>query len=250
MANSFFRNRRKLNMQQNKIVKYIVYAIGEIFLIIIGILVALYLNNLNENKQTKALEVKLLKELKSNLRHSILNFERSIDTEGEYLEYNELILDHLDNKKPYNPDLDNAFGVYFWTITTNPVTGGYDFLKSKGIDLITNDSLRNKISYIFETEFSIIKRENEVWSNNLQQNISYPYHVEHFRKYVFNSNNNIEQAKPFDYDALLEDDKFKSINTEIISNRRWNINSLKKLVNDMNELITEIDTELELREMD
>ncbi|WP_455169911.1 DUF6090 family protein [Aegicerativicinus sediminis] len=232
-------------MQQNKFAKYLLYAIGEIILIIIGILVALYLNNLNEAKQTKALEIKLLNELKSNLQHSILNFQRSINSEKEYLSYNEMILDYLDNNKPYNPELDNAFGVYFWTITSNPVTGGYDFLKSKGIDLITNDSLRNKISFIFETEFSIIKNENEVWSNNLQQNISYPYHVEHFRKYVFNNNNSIELAKPFDYDALLRDDKFKSINTEIISNRRWNINSLTNLVKEMDDLVAEIDKELQ-----
>ncbi|WP_228850455.1 DUF6090 family protein [Aegicerativicinus sediminis] len=243
--NNFFRNLRNLHLQQNKFAKYILYAIGEIILIIIGILVALYLNNLNEAKQTKALEIKLLNELKSNLQHSILNFQRSINSEKDYLSYNEMILDYLDNNKPYNPELDNAFGVYFWTITSNPVTGGYDFLKSKGIDLITNDSLRNKISFIFETEFSIIKNENEVWSNNLQQNISYPYHVEHFRKYVFNNNNSIELAKPFDYDALLRDDKFKSINTEIISNRRWNINSLTNLVKEMDDLVAEIDKELQ-----
>ncbi len=243
--NNFFRNLRNLHLQQNKFAKYLLYAIGEIILIIIGILVALYLNNLNEAKQTKALEIKLLNELKSNLQHSILNFQRSINSEKEYLSYNEMILDYLDNNKPYNPELDNAFGVYFWTITSNPVTGGYDFLKSKGIDLITNDSLRNKISFIFETEFSIIKNENEVWSNNLQQNISYPYHVEHFRKYVFNNNNSIELAKPFDYDALLRDDKFKSINTEIISNRRWNINSLTNLVKEMDDLVAEIDKELQ-----
>ena len=243
--NNFFRNLRNLHLQQNKFAKYLLYAIGEIILIIIGILVALYLNNLNEAKQTKALEIKLLNELKSNLQHSILNFQRSINSEKEYLSYNEMILDYLDNNKPYNPELDNAFGVYFWTITSNPVTGGYDFLKSKGMDLITNDSLRNKISFIFETEFSIIKNENEVWSNNLQQNISYPYHVEHFRKYVFNNNNSIELAKPFDYDALLGDDKFKSINTEIISNRRWNINSLTNLVKEMDDLVAEIDKELQ-----
>lgn len=240
----FFKKKRYKLLFSNKTVRYLKYALGEIALIIIGILVALYLNNLNQDQQTLALEVKLLKELKSNLEHSIISFNRSIESEKDYLHANELILEFLDNRKPYNTELDKAFGIYFWTVTTNPVRGGYDFLKSKGIDLITNDSLRNKISFVFETEFSIIKTENEVWSNNLQQNISYPYHVEHFRKYVFNNNNNIELAKPFNYEELLEDNKFKSINTEIISNRKWNINGLEKLITESRQLIQQIEAEL------
>ena len=157
-----------------------------------------------------------------------------------------MILDYLDHRKPYNKELESAFGVYFWTVTTNPVTGGYEFLKSKGIDLITDDSLRNRISFIFENEFLILKNENEVWSNNLQQNISYPYHVKHFRRYFATDSNNVELelAKPFDYISLLEDEEFKSINTEIISNRKWNINSLQKLIGEIEGLIVQIDAEL------
>ena len=242
----FFRKIRKNMILTSKFSKYLIYAVGEIILIVIGILFALYLNNLNAEKQIKAVEINLLQELKNNLESSIISFERSITSEQEYLSYNETILDYMDSAKPYNEELDKAFGVYFWTITTNPVTGGYDFLKSKGIDLITNDSLRNKISFIFESEFSVLKNENEVWSNNLQQNISYPYHVKRFRKYYpeGNKNNGIEFAKPFDYEALLVDNEFKSINTEIISNRRWNINSLQVLITEIKELIIQIEEEL------
>jgi hypothetical protein len=227
--------------------KYFLYAIGEIALIVIGILLAFYLDNINAEKQAREVETELLKELKSNLLSNIEILERTLKTEAEYLSYNEMILDYLDNKKPYDEKLDRAFGVYFWTVTTNPVRGGYEFLKSKGIDFITNDRLRNRISFIFETEFSILKNENEVWSNNLQQNISYPYHVKHFRRYYSNEDKNTEAelAKPFEYKSLLDDAEFKSINSEIISNRKWNVNSLKKLLREIQELIVQIDKELE-----
>ncbi len=157
-----------------------------------------------------------------------------------------MILDFLDNNKPYDESLDIAFGTYFWTITSNPISGGYDYLKSKGIDLISNDSLRQNISFIFENEFSILKEENEVWANNLQQNISYPYHVTHFRNYFLGGidQENNEYAKPNEYEALLEDQQYKSINAEIISNRRWNINSLKKIISDTRGLMTQIDNEI------
>jgi hypothetical protein len=226
--------------------KYLKYAIGEIVLIVFSILLALYLNNLNTKSQQKKEEVKVLNEIKSNLFSSILSFERTINTETDYLNQNKKILEYIDNNKPYSTELDHAFGVYFWTISSNPITVGYEYLKSRGIELITNDSLRNNISFMFENEFAIIKNENELWANNLQQNITYPYHVNHFIKYFTNETDSlgIEYAKPFDYDALISDKTFKSINTEIISNRRWNIKSLGDLVIRINDLIQQIDNEL------
>lgn len=241
----FFRQIRQHSLTEFKFGKYLLYAVGEILLIVTGILLALHLDNMNAEKQARAAENELLKELRSNLQSNIGIITRSLDSELEYLSYNEMILDYLDNRKPYDQSLDRAFGVYFWTISTNPVKGGYDFLKSKGIDIITNDRLRNNISLIFENEFPILKNENEVWSNNLQQSISYPYHVEHFRRYYpVGANTGEELARPFDYNSLLDDDQFKSINAEIISNRKWNINSLKELRDEIEDLILLIDAEL------
>jgi hypothetical protein len=243
----FFRKLRQRLLTENKVSRYLLYAFGEIFLIVIGILLALYLNNIMAEKQARELEIKLLRELQVNLESNIAIFERSLASERQYLSFNKLILEYLDNRKPYDSEvLDEAFGVYFWTITTNPVTSGYDYLNSKGIDIITNDSLRKRISFIFESEFSILKNENEVWSNNLQQNISYPSHVKRFRRYypIENEDEDIEFAKPFNYSGLLEDDEFKSINSEIISNRKWNINSLLMLTAEIKELIPDIEQEI------
>ena len=243
----FFRTLRQRLLAENRVSRYLLYAAGEVFLIVVGILLALYLNNLNEERQTRSVEIKLLNELKSNLESNLLILERSLRTEEEYLAYNQQILDYLDNRKPYHEELDKAFGVYFWTVSTNPVSGGYEFLKSKGVDLITNDSLRNRISFVFENEFSILKNENEVWSNNLQQTISYPNHIQRFRRYYPDrqQSNGIEFARPYNYDLLLEDETFKSINAEIVSNRMWNINSLNRLLMELRDLILQIETELE-----
>ena len=249
----FFKKFRKQLLIENslplrigKFNKYLIYAIGEIILIVIGILLAVYLNNLNTTKKLKLVEIELLTELKSNLNSSIISFERAVKIEQEYLKYNLLIIDYLDHKKPYNDILLEPFSMYFWTVSSSPVSGGYTYLKSKGIDLITNDSLRKNISILFEKEFLIIKKENEVWANNLQQNISYPYHVNHFRRYFLSDSisGSIEITKPFDYDSLINDNKFKSINSEIISNRKWNINSLQKIIHKSKITVAQIDKEL------
>ena len=55
----FFRNIRKTLLVQGKIANYIKYAVGEILLVVIGILLALYLNNLNDLYQLKKDEIKI-----------------------------------------------------------------------------------------------------------------------------------------------------------------------------------------------
>ena len=249
----FFRKIRQQLLTENppagrvgKFGKYLIYGVGEVILIVIGILLALYLNNINSEQKSKLVEIELLNELKSNVNSSIKSFERTLESEREYLGYNLLILDYLDNKKPFDDTLLTPFGAYFWTVSSNPISGGYTYLKSKGIDLITNDSLRKNLSVLFENEFLIIKEENQIWANNLQQNISYPYHVSHFRRYFLKDSisGDIEVAKPFNYNALIHDDKFKSINAEIISNRNWNINSLQDLIIKSEVVVKEIEDEL------
>jgi hypothetical protein len=51
---SFFRIIRQKLLQENRITRYLVYAIGEILLVVIGILIALQVNNYREAQQTKA----------------------------------------------------------------------------------------------------------------------------------------------------------------------------------------------------
>ena len=246
MISAFKTIRLKLS-NEGKVFQYARYAIGEILLIVIGILLALYLNNLNEQKNIRQDQVKVLNEIISNLDGSIQAFERTIQTERNYLNFNKKILEHFEKKLPYDPSMDMAFGTYFWTISTNPVTGAYEHLKEKGLDLVESDSLRQSISFLFESEFTILKEENEFWSNSFQQNISYPYHVKHFRKYFPDgqASENYEFAKPVNYSVLLKDPYFLNINTEIISNRGWNIRSLENLILKMEELKKLIQLELD-----
>jgi hypothetical protein len=63
----FFRKIRQKLLQQNKVGSYFKYAIGEIFLVVIGILIALQVNNWNENRKDQREGVAILKNLKSEL---------------------------------------------------------------------------------------------------------------------------------------------------------------------------------------
>ena len=69
-------------MEKNKNGKYFKYAIGEIILVVVGILIALQINNWNENRKDKLSELKYLKGIVSNLNDDIseLNNHSRIDT--------------------------------------------------------------------------------------------------------------------------------------------------------------------------
>ena len=65
----FFRNIRQKLAAENNVAKYLRYAIGEILLVVIGILIALQINNWNENRKERLIEIKYLKNLKHDLQN-------------------------------------------------------------------------------------------------------------------------------------------------------------------------------------
>lgn len=55
----FFRKIRQKLLSQNRVTQYLAYAIGEIILVVIGILIALQVNNWNENRKNGEIEHKV-----------------------------------------------------------------------------------------------------------------------------------------------------------------------------------------------
>ena len=71
----FFRKIRQKLLSENKFNKYIVYAIGEIILVVIGILIALQINNNNEATKNKEKEKIILKEILTSLNNDFKGFD-------------------------------------------------------------------------------------------------------------------------------------------------------------------------------
>ena len=81
----FYRKIRKKMADDNRPLKYMRYAIGEIILVVIGILIALQINNWNENRKTKLRSQVYINEIVNDLIHQHLNFDRVIQL-YEYIE--------------------------------------------------------------------------------------------------------------------------------------------------------------------
>jgi hypothetical protein len=76
----FFRKIRQKLLEQNRITQYLTYAIGEILLVVIGILIALQINNANEAHKARQSERVVLKNLIQDLRADSLSFSDNLTT--------------------------------------------------------------------------------------------------------------------------------------------------------------------------
>lgn len=149
MANFFRRIRRQL-FTKNKFTKYLIYATGEIFLVVIGILIALQVNNYNEQRKTEIKEKKYLVSIKNEL----LNNLEVIKAEAEHLNTSlkaqrqvmSLINSKIDTIS--ENELSKILGLSFNRgIQLKYQDGTFkELLYSGGLIAIANDSIRNKIT--------------------------------------------------------------------------------------------------------
>jgi hypothetical protein len=95
---------------ENNFSKYLLYAIGEIILVVIGILIALSLNNWNEDRKKDVLELILLEELQYNLKDDILDIEVNIGVHKNGLESAHIILQSFNENLPPNDSLNIHYG--------------------------------------------------------------------------------------------------------------------------------------------
>ena len=101
----FFRKIRERLLSENKFSKYLIYAIGEIVLVVIGILIALSINNWNERRKNTLLEDQLIKNIVEDLRLDSIHINQSLNELSSQLSVvDNLIAQVLDDKENLNFD--------------------------------------------------------------------------------------------------------------------------------------------------
>jgi len=146
-------------MEQSKTGKYIKYAIGEIILVMIGILLALQINNWNNDRIENNLESNILSEILVNLEKDVVNIHSKIRFNEIKVKINTEVLRHLEQKTPMTDSLRISYGKLIGRGTFEPITVAYENLKSKGIDIIQNDSLRISISELYDFKYFYITQD-------------------------------------------------------------------------------------------
>jgi hypothetical protein len=147
----FFRKIRQNLIMENKTSKYLKYAIGEIVLVVIGILIALSINNWNENRKEKTLETKVLIELLKSLENNCNVMVQDSITRLEWDKSSDIIIFSLQNNVSYSDSLNIHFqNARKPGANLSLSSAGYESLKNIGYNIITSDTLRNNIVELFE----------------------------------------------------------------------------------------------------
>ena len=80
-----FRKIRQKLLSENKFSKYLLYAMGEIILVVIGILIALQLNTLNQNRQDRIQEQQILVQLLNEYENNLVQLNQKISIRNEIM---------------------------------------------------------------------------------------------------------------------------------------------------------------------
>jgi hypothetical protein len=147
----FFRKIRQRLLSENRLGKYFLYAIGEIVLVVIGILIALQINNWNETQRNKAFERETLAQIQTNLVKDKTtleiinkNFKRAIRSSNKILE------------SDWDPQDKDSLKYWLAHIVRfdrfQPLTNAYEVAKSRGLDLISNKELRFLLGTYYDDE--------------------------------------------------------------------------------------------------
>jgi len=157
----FFRKIRQDLLSEGKTAKYLKYAIGEIVLVVIGILIALQINNWNNqrlaDKQMNAFLLGIIEDLKSD----IFQFDRRIKFYNSLTEKKNKVLELTDFR---DIDADSLFLAIRPRSSNYEInTATFDKIKSSGFTQITrNDSLSKSIYDYYTTGVTALK-ENLGW---------------------------------------------------------------------------------------
>lgn len=137
------RKLRKSLMESYSAGKYLLYAIGEILLVVFGILIALEVNNWNEERKGRAEEIEVLISVKKDLSNTIEEF-RFLNQVREKVLYGTKGLFEMAGKEAIEKqETDSLIGLTFYRPTFNNKEGAIELLFSSGkINLIRNDSIR------------------------------------------------------------------------------------------------------------
>ncbi len=223
----FFRKIRQRLLSESKFSKYLLYAVGEIVLVVIGILIALQINNWNEAKKEQAILNASLTSVRINLQEDIRNLNTQIS-------YNESVLDAIDfsfriiSFSKYENMPLSAFADSIFDVATErtflPTTTAFNSMESGShFQWIENQDLTQEIYnyYALVGNISnIISHNNQFVKNHMEV---FTYNNMEFGSLLQNSNPYPKKRNPIlDNTSILKE---STVFENALIGRRFRANS-------------------------
>lgn len=231
----FFRHIRQSLIMENKTSKYLKYAIGEIILVVIGILIALQINNWNQTRLELQKEQIVLNQLYKDFEANDSIIKKGFKSYDRLLRYNNVILRHTGPNVTIPKDTitrDSLFKLNYPKV--NLVNSSVN-ISAEQIDLITNENLKVALSKFPSIYLSYKEAENQVKDHTIEQRaIS--------KKYIsiitFDDDFNQENFKS-DMLGFLRNRDFQNTTVDKKWNMELSITEIKT-VNKQNQMVLEL----------
>ena len=155
--------RRQL-IGSGKVRRYLVYAAGEIVLVVIGILIALQINSWNADKKTHTDLIFLLENLKIDLQNDLKQITYVIDQQSSRAQA-------IDRITLHDPEFESTLDSVKYLNTGNnpgffPAIGAYQSASNSGLlDQLNNQELKNAIYSLYESDYPRLRYNGEILDN-------------------------------------------------------------------------------------
>ena len=198
----FFRTIRKKLLAEGKTANYLKYAIGEIVLVVIGILIALQINNWNSHRLQQIKERGILIEMMNNLQVNLNAIKYTIDNHKDRISEIDILIEHFLLKKPFTDSISNEIRGIRYPEEITLVTTSFEELKSLGFDILSSEKLKRLTVQLFNSEYPALIEWTKGISVVHYEALSTPF----FLKYFYEDNTG--KLKITNYDELLENQQF------------------------------------------
>lgn len=221
----FFRNIRKNLLNEGKTTKYFKYAIGEIILVVIGILIALQINNWNERENSISQAEKHLKTIKLNLQDDILQAEMLLSETQTTIDYANDFLNQFKTLKPVDNNIQMYLIYLMFERNIEVNESGLNALLNSNSMAFIDENLQNKILNYYRYLEQLKSRELN--ANTEIKTMYEPYVKEHYY-WIWNKTNPWHRQAEFykDDPRTLENIDLQSVISNkqlevMIMNRRY-----------------------------
>jgi hypothetical protein len=221
--------------------KYLAYALGEIILIVLGILIALEIDNWNNDRQMKKLEIKYLREMISNLKTDLSDVEFNIGFNIDKMKSNLAVAAYIRNRFPYNDSLNFHFSNLTGSTRFISNSSSFENFKTKGFEIIKNDSLRRSITELYSAYYTHIIGFEVIDDHRYQYEVLLPEVMENVKINEF-----WKSAEPVNHKALLNNVKFQNAIASNIFYRQYMISQYNEQREKVIALIKAIEEYLEV----
>ena len=231
---------KEIRGKNKEIRTFWIYALGEFFLVFLGILIALQVDNWNQDRRLRKQEDTMLEELLENLKSDLADVDLNIRLQNSAMASSRIILGFLDGEGPWHDSL----ATHFVALTSGTVffenISSYESLKSLGIDLISNDSIRLKMTHLYSVTYDYVNIMEERALTHIFEvmNASMAKHLRmiEFPRCYF----------PLDASKLRLSNEFRHNLLSSITFNRYMLGLYTDIKEDLADLIQDIEEELGL----